>query len=752
MLCLASIPPTTTFQAFGDADAATTGTARRGRPPTPPVLRIGPAINDISLQRLGKSCPVVKAHFDTAADRAYDTIKSAVIDVTSETVRYLIDRPKNRGKTAHVYAVLYKSNHSLKKFGLTRCLDERIKVEYEKDDSVYVVSVFNFDAMQPEMDAALRSVLNEFLDTVIDDEEADSFSRSIFKIIRDDGLGRAGAFKRMALALCERGIQLKMGGSGQTCECIMNDVATRKARRDMVRDAVDSLVARLGQRGLHPDSGATVEALSSWRPATVDMRSSQIDATRGVVGNSPITNAIDEPVVPNATTIDEMYRHDYPPPMVEAGRKVVTSGVERAAAADPCGNLKILVLDENKDVCFEKKGELDSIIGGNGFIRFPFPFMGDEASVFVKTKAKSVILKHKPLGVAGDARSTSDPAIVLKRGYSTGALRLIVKLMSAADPNEGPCPFDAADAAEYVHQALHQDWRLRAATFRHVVTDLSVNAITETNLQLHSPDPNYPLSMNSRYKYHYASAATIEERRALVAETSLTSRVHATTVVDDAISALTQAGPNYLSCVPGIDAIFKTAGDASHGLASKRWAILFSLFEEGSPPREALVEERKTKLLRNVGNANAHHTDQEEVEKNCQVFRQIMDMGIGSAKPKKKGLFFVPDDSRPIPDDMPTELSMTDYTNTKYPVFRMKFQAINTRLNKLPKHNTNANKAVRWEDIDDGIVKTKRKIATYKRANYKGGTKPIFTRKYEGYVYRLCYLEVDKILTEEEKK
>ena len=260
--------------------------------------------------------------------------------------------------------------------------------------------------------------------------------------------------------------------------------------------------------------------------------------------------------------------------------------------------------------------------------------------------------------------------------------------------------------------------------------------------------------MNSRHKHHYmcASAATIEERRALVAETSLTSRVHATTVVDDAISILTRAGPEHLSCVPEIDVMFKTVGDPSHGVASKRWAILFSNFEEGSPPREALAEERKTKLLRNVGNANAHHTDQEEVEENCRVFCQIMDMGVGSAKPKKKGLFFVPDDSRPFPYDMPTELSMTDYTNAKYPVFRMKFQAINARLNKLPKYNTNANKAVRWEDIDDGIVKTKRKIATYKRANYKGGTKPIFTRKHEGYVYRLCYLEVDKILTEQEKK
>ena len=185
----------------------------------------------------------------------------------------------------------------------------------------------------------------------------------------------------------------------------------------------------------------------------------------------------------------------------------------------------------------------------------------------------------------------------------------------------------------------------------------------------------------------------------------------------------------------------------------KRWAILFSLFEEGSPPREALVEERKAKLLRNVGNANAHHTDQEEVEKNCQVFRQVMDMGIGSTKPKKEGLFFVPDDSLPIPDDMPTELSMSPYTqDTKYPVFRMKFQAINTRLNKLPKGNTSANKAVCWEDIDDGIVKTKRKISTYKRPNYKGGTKPIFTIKHGGRVYRLCYLEVDKILTEEEQK
>ena len=312
---------------------------------------VGPTIDDIALQRLGKSCPVVKSHLDAAAKKAYDVIKTAVINPTSPISRFLVDRPKNRGKTAHVYAVLYKSNHSLKKIGLTANLDRRVDHEYAKDNSVYVVSVFNFDAMQPEMDAALRKVLNEFIDAVIDDEEADSFSRRIFKIIRDDGLGRAGAFKRMALALCERGIQLEKGGAGQTCECAMNDVAARKGNRDMVLDAVDDLVARLSQRGFCPDSGATVEALSSWRPGSVDVRSSQIDATHSVVGgNVSVTNAIDEPMVPNATNVEDMYRHDYPPPMVEAGRKVVISGVKRAAVADPHGKLKILVLDENKEM------------------------------------------------------------------------------------------------------------------------------------------------------------------------------------------------------------------------------------------------------------------------------------------------------------------------------------------------------------------------------------------------------------------
>lgn len=309
---------------------------------------------------------------------------------------------------------------------------------------------------------------------------------------------------------------------------------------------------------------------------------------------------------------------------------------------------------------------------------------------------------------------------------------------------------EAVAMAEYVHRGLNLGCRLRAVTFRHVVTPFFINAITESNLQLHSPDPKYPLGLNSRHKYHYESAATIEERRALVREANSTSRVHVRTVIDDAICTLTQAGPNYLSCVSDIDTIFKTAGDASHGLASKRWAMLFSLFEEGSPPREALVEERKTKLLRNAGNANAHHTAQEEVEKNCKVFRRIMDMGIGRYLPKKEGLFLLPDDSRPIPDDMPPELPLSPFVeNPKYPVFRMKFEAVKSRLRKLPEGNTNQHKAVRWEDIDDGIVKTKRKITSCIRRTHKKGKNPVYTIKYEGYVLRLCYLEVDKILTDE---
>ena len=54
------------------------------------------------------------------------------------------------------------------------------------------------------------------------------------------------------------------------------------------------------------------------------------------------------------------------------------------------------------------------------------------------------------------------------------------------------------------------------------------------------------------------------------------------------------------------------------------------------------------------------------------------------------------------------------------PAFPIKFDCVKTRLHKLPKGNTDANTAVRWEDLDDGVVKTKRTIVSYKRSTSKG--------------------------------
>ena len=64
-------------------------------------------------------------------------------------------------------------------------------------------------------------------------------------------------------------------------------------------------------------------------------RSSQIDASVCVVGeDATVRDAIPFHVVPNAKTMEEACRHDYSPPQIEGGRKVVTSEVEEFSIAE----------------------------------------------------------------------------------------------------------------------------------------------------------------------------------------------------------------------------------------------------------------------------------------------------------------------------------------------------------------------------------------------------------------------------------
>ena len=157
-------------------------------------------------------------------------------------------------------------------------------------------------------------------------------------------------------------------------------------------------------------------------------------------------------------------------------------------------------------------------------------------------------------------------------------------------------------------------------------------------------------------------------------------------------------------------------------------------------------------VRKNSGNSNARHFAKEDVDENCSAFTQVMDMGIGRHFPKKENLFWLCDRSGPIAeaDDFPSGLTL-GFAKAVYPVFPIKFECLKTRLKTLPKGNTEQHKAVRWEDIDDGVVKTKRKIVSCTKGREKGGRVSI-TKKDDGFTYRLCYLDIAEVICSDEEK
>ena len=155
-------------------------------------------------------------------------------------------------------------------------------------------------------------------------------------------------------------------------------------------------------------------------------------------------------------------------------------------------------------------------------------------------------------------------------------------------------------------------------------------------------------------------------------------------------------------------------------------------------------------VRKNSGNSNARHFAKEDVDENCSAFTRVMEMGIGSQR-QKKGRFWLADGPGPIADAdaFPSGLKMSPFA-PELPAFPIKFDCVKSRLHKLPKGNTSQNKAVRWEDIDDGVVKTKRTIISYKRSTSKG--QEAFTKTFNGFTYRLCYLEIAAVICSDEEE
>mmetsp|Transcript_18111 Transcript_18111/g.42804 ORF Transcript_18111/g.42804 Transcript_18111/m.42804 type:complete len:425 (+) Transcript_18111:279-1553(+) len=406
---------------------------------------------------------------------------------------------------------------------------------------------------------------------------------------------------------------------------------------------------------------------------------------------------------------------------------------------------QLLFTDFNTRTCYPDRDKLVAEIEND--YGFQLRLEALDLALLTNDASRSVNILHGPLCIAGDARNVITTEQAVRRGMTLAVMELVTRHVRGEDTSATPRALIATDASEYVRKALHLNGRIAAATFRHVVTLSTVNALIETSLRMTPPDPTYPLGELARFQRRLSDARP-EDRYALWRENA-TARVNVGTIIDDAICSVTQGGDEYLDCMPDVIAAFKKIGDASDGLLSKRFSMFINLFIKDSPPQEAIMEWWKT-VRKNGGNSRARHFAKEDVDKNCRAFTRVMEMGIGSQR-QKKGRFWLADGPGPIADAdaFPSGLKMSPFA-PELPAFPIKFDCVKTRLHKLPKGNTDANTAVRWEDLDDGVVKTKRTIVSYKRSTSKG--QEAFTKTFNGFTYRLCYLEIAAVICSDEEE
>ena len=318
-------------------------------------------------------------------------------------------RPLPKCSSLPLIYAKYKNLHSLvlDKIGYT----SNINNSYDKDDRDLCFVMVTPRCITPECDRELVENIDKMLDEICDNEEIPIDFRRLFIKIRDRGADALGLKKALYYMVIEIGCQLEFEVS-VPAEVFTTGEEAQAQRRSHVKKETENMIKYGNVKGY---VGKDIEVMSTWATGQdKSLLTSEAVLNDFMAGAGKWTNALPNPVYPNAKTLEEIYSREWDESEIRNGRSNILSAVSRVLAKG-----SVLVLAKNEEKLFPQDGLLKLLKRKYGFVEDHSIHDGRIISLSHPTKWGKIVI-FTPLGFAFDSRSENYGAVSTEDSTSPG--------------------------------------------------------------------------------------------------------------------------------------------------------------------------------------------------------------------------------------------------------------------------------------------------------------------------------------------
>ncbi len=424
-------------------------------------------------------------------------------------------QPLNFFKGPQVYCRFDKNDPSrIVKVGYTANIFNRYNEEERKTCFIMVCD----QCISKELDLEIVAIVDKLLTEICNDKSLPYDFRSHFRIIRDRGGGKLGLKKNLYFQLIEIACQLKLGLDAPA-EAFTTGEKVQNKRRVHVKAAFRELLSKDDLQYFRGDK-IKIKMVDTWATGQrEDCLSSQVVAIEYVVGKHSWENALQNPVNPNAKTVEEIYDTRFPPEEFEAGRQLIHGNIKETIADN--GKQRVLLLCKNEEGLFPNDELLQILLNDYGFVKTHS--MHDNRIVSLthydeNGKRNAKVILYCPLGYAMDSRTETIGCFPrqLRTFLEIEILHKLVQYLSneafVYDTSAGDDAITAAYSFESTWKFFHMSRQTAAAFARDVLTPDHIRACEQNGLQKQENKDHISPTVCRREASHAAAPETMKRQ------------------------------------------------------------------------------------------------------------------------------------------------------------------------------------------------------------------------------------------------
>ena len=396
------------------------------------------------------------------------------------TGEFLNDFQFSVGYTKHmVYAKFIRDKESservLQKIGCTRNILVRYSDQVRHSDTSLCIELLRLDEITDIVDKECGTVWDNLLEKIRSNGAAPQAIRCLVDIIAKRG-GNALGFKHNGiLQLIEIGAQLEWGVDvvGELFACDEKVIAERM---EHTKDAIQRVLPLL-----HNYRNKPVDAMNSWPTGARDTNiSSKIASLEHIVGGGNWRDAFAVPVFENAVTTQQIFCNEYSPTQCQEAALAVEMYIGGAKTES-----RVRLLDTNKDPLYPNGGLFKKLMADEDFMAVA-TIHGGEIVIFQSRNQASIIMLHRPLGLAADSRKIIRLEKSIQRFMTIFILENLVRYIQGDDPmasfREWNNAIMAASIFEMTTRSFHLSKYIATAAARDCLTPDNIYACIQNQL------------------------------------------------------------------------------------------------------------------------------------------------------------------------------------------------------------------------------------------------------------------------------